>query len=178
MADVLPFGGREYCLLLSVMLLGRGADFLSTWVATPTLLLEANPLAKKLGWRWGSVVNIALCVGFAFFVLPAIIIATCSALVAAHNFQRAWLMRTMGETNYRDWYVERVSETRPTLYLFCLFGETVLTAALGGLLLYFSELAIIPFGIGMGIVAYAGAVTFYTLLALWRLRRADRWKTL
>ena len=177
MDDTVPFGSRTYLLMLVLLVFARGMDFLSTWVATPTLLLEANPLAKRLGWKWGSVVNIALCLGFAFFALPAIIITTCSVLVAAHNFQRAWLMRTMGETNYRDWYVERVSETRPTLYLFCLFGETVLTAALGGLLLYFSELAVIPLGIGMGILAYAGAITFYTLLALWRRRRAERWKT-
>jgi hypothetical protein len=173
-----PFGSREYCLWLGALLLGRGVDFLSTWVATPTLLLEANPLAKRLGWKWGAVVNFGLCVGFAVFALPAIIITTCSLLVAAHNFQRAWLMRTMGELNYRDWYVERVSETRPTLYLFCLFGETVLTAAVGALLLYFSDLAVIPFGVGMGIVAYATAVTIYTLLALWRLRRSEVWKPL
>ncbi len=178
MEDALPFGSREYGLLFLAILLGRGMDFLSTWIATPTLLLEANPLAKKLGWKWGAAVNFALCVGFAFFALPAIIITTCSVLVAAHNFQRAWLMRTMGEENYRDWYVERLSETRPTLYLFCLFGETVLTGAVGALLLCFSDLAVIPFGIGMGIIAYAAAVTFYTLLALWRLRRSERWKTL
>ena len=40
MQDVFPFGRREYCLFLGVMLLGRGADFLSAWVATPTLLLD------------------------------------------------------------------------------------------------------------------------------------------
>ena len=30
---------------------------------------------------------------------------------------------------------------------------------------------VVLFGIGAGIVAYGGAVAFYTLLALWRLRR-------
>ena len=178
MEDALPFASRGYCLLFLAIFLGRGADFLSTWIATPTLLLEANPLARKLGWKWGGAVNLAVCAGFAFFALPAIIITTCSVLVAAHNFQRAWLMRTMGEENYQEWFVERVIETRPSLYLFCLFGETALTGAVGVLLLCFSDLAVIPFGIGMGIVAYAVAVTFYTLLALWRLRRSERWKIL
>ena len=32
----------------------------------------------------------------------------------------------------------------------------------------------VPVGIGMGIVAYAVAVAFYTLLAIWRMRRAAR----
>ena len=31
----------------------RGMDFLSTWVATPNLVLEGNPIAKKLGWKMG-----------------------------------------------------------------------------------------------------------------------------
>ena len=89
MEDALPFGSREYGILLGLLLLGRGADFLSTWIATPNLILEANPLARRLGWKWGAAVNLALCVGFAFFALPAIIITTCSLLVASHNFQRA-----------------------------------------------------------------------------------------
>ena len=29
------------------------------------LVLEANPLAKKLGWRWGIPVNGVLCFAFA-----------------------------------------------------------------------------------------------------------------
>jgi Flp pilus assembly protein TadB len=37
--------------------------------------------------------------------------------------------------------------------------------------MYFSNLLLVPFGIGLGIVAYAVAVAFYTLLAVWRLRR-------
>ena len=47
-------------------------------------------------------------------------------LVAARNFQSAWLMRSLGEQAYRDWHVERIQETRVTLYLFCLAGNTLL----------------------------------------------------
>ena len=50
MDEWLRFGSREYCLLLLLMLFVRGMDFLSTWVTTPNLVLEANPLARKLGW--------------------------------------------------------------------------------------------------------------------------------
>src|SRR5205814_329307 len=89
------------------------------------------------------------------------------------NFQSAWLMRTLGEEAYRDWHVERVQETPITLYLLCLAGNTVLTAGVGAAVILFSERRVVPFGIGVGIVAYAGAVAFYTLLAIWRLRRAS-----
>ena len=59
--DTLPFGSRAYLRMLGLLLFGRGADFLSTWVATPNLVLEGNPLAKKLGWKLGAFVNLALC---------------------------------------------------------------------------------------------------------------------
>ena len=111
--------------------------------------------------------------------LSAIVVSTASVLVAARNFQSAWLMRSMGEGVYRDWHGQRMSETRLTLYLFCLAGNTLLTAAVGVALIMFSTtrnyVLIVPVGIGMGIIAYAVAVAFYTLLSVWRSRRRRRY---
>jgi hypothetical protein len=173
MDDFLPFPSRDYFLCLLLLILCRGMDVLSTWVATPNLVLEGNPVAKKLGWRWGLPINLGFCLLLAFWPLPAVVISTTSVLVAARNFQSAWLMRSLGEQVYRDWHVERIQETRITLYLFCLAGNTLLTAGVGAAVIYFSSMLLVPFGIGVGIMAYAGAVAFYTLLAIWRMRRAS-----
>src|SRR2546426_5033246 len=172
MDGFIPFASRNYCLTLALLLVSRGMDMLSTWVAPPNLVLEGNPIAKKLGWRWGLPINLAVCLALAFWPLPAIVISTTSVLVAARNFQSAWLMRSLGEQAYRDWHVERIQETRITLYLFCLAGNTLLTAGVGAAVIYFSNLLLVPFAIGVGIMGYAGAVAFYTLLAIWRMRRA------
>src|ERR1044071_8998261 len=172
MDDFLPFLSREYFLLLLLLLVARGRDVLSTWVATPNLLLEGNPIAKLLGWRWGLPVNFLFCVMMAFWPLPSIVLSTTSILVAARNFQSAWLMRSMGEEAYRDWHVARIQETRVTLFLLCLAGNTALFVIIGVLIIIFSKMELVLFGIGAGVVAYGGAVAFYTLLALWRLRRA------
>ena len=155
-----------------LLVFARGMDVLSTWIATPNLVLEGNPIAKKLGWRWGLPLNIGICFAMAFWALPAIVFSTTSVLVASRNFHSAWLMRSMGEHAYRDWHVERIQETRITLFLFCLAGNTLLTAGIGVAVVYFSAMALVPFAIGVGIVAYAGAVAVFTLLAVWRLRRA------
>src|SRR5438552_15520700 len=155
MDDFLPFPSREYFLMLLLLLVSRGMDMLSTWVATPTLVLEGNPIAKKLGWRWGIPINLAICGGLAFWPLPAIVISTSSVLVAARNFQSAWLMRSLGEHIYRDWHIHRIQETRITLYLFCLAGNTLLTAGVGAAVIYFSKMVLVPFAIGVGIFAYA-----------------------
>jgi small-conductance mechanosensitive channel len=175
MEDFVPFGSRVYALVFLLLIVARGMDFLSTWVATPNMVLEGNPIAKKLGWRWGIPLNVALCIGFAFWPLPAIVISTTSVLVAARNFQSAWLMRSLGEHIYRDWHVERVQETSVTLYLFCLFAQTALTAGVGAAVIFFSwDREPVVLAIGMGIIAYAIAVAFYTLLGIVRLRRADK----
>jgi len=173
--DFVPFASRTYGLLFLLLLIARGMDFLSTWVATPNLVLEGNPIAKRLGWKWGLALHFLLCVGLAFWPLPAIVISTASVLVAARNFQSAWLMRSLGEHLYREWHVERVQETSVTLYLSCLFGQTALTAGVGLAVIYFSnwERDLVPLAIGLGIVVYAAAVAFYTLLAIWRLRRSQ-----
>src|SRR5205809_4738679 len=110
MDEINPFGGRDYCLLFLLLVFARGMDFLSTWIATPNLVLEGNPIAKKLGWKWGTLLNLLLCLSFAMWPLPAVIIATTSLLIAARNFQSAWLMRSLGEETYRVWVVERIRE--------------------------------------------------------------------
>jgi hypothetical protein len=171
MDDLVSFASPEYWVLLAILAFARATDFLSTWVATPNLVLEGNPIAKFLGWKFGILINVAMCFGLAFWPVSAVAVSTTSVLVAARNFQSAWLMRSMGEEIYRDWYVTRVRETRITLYLFCLAGNTMLTAAVGFAVMYFST-RLVSFAIGLGVIGYSAAVAFYTLLATFRLRRA------
>lgn len=174
MDESVPFGSTEYLLWAVVLLFARGMDFLSTWIATPNLLLEANPLARRLGWKWGMLVNLAACLGLALLPLAAVVVATTSLLVAAHNFQSAWIMRTMGEESYRDWYLECARRTPLTVHLFCLLGQTGLAAIIGVALVMFGSDSIISLGAGFGLIIYGVTVLFYTLLSWWRLRRASR----
>lgn len=171
MEESVPFLSPQYFLFLAVMLFARGLDFLSTWIATPHLLLEGNPVARKLGWKWGAVVNLALCLSFALFPLPAIIIATTSVLVAAHNFDAAWLMRTLGEESYRLWISHQHLRTPVSLYLFCLFSKTILWGVVGLALFLFGNGRLVSTGIGFGMVGYAVAVLVYSSISVWRLRR-------
>lgn len=171
MEELVRFGGREYAFYLSVLLMSRGADFLSTWIATPRLVLEGNPIARRLGWKGGAMVNLLVCALFAVWPLASLMIATTSVLVAARNFQSAWLMRTLGEESYRDWYISQIRQTRLPLYLFCLGGQVFLPAMVGASLVVFYGGLLVPFAIGLGILGYAFAVLLYTSLALWRIRR-------
>jgi hypothetical protein len=160
-----------YLPMFGLLLFGRGADFFSTWLATPNLALEGNPLAKKMGWRFGTLVNLALCAGLAFWPETAVAATTASLLVAAHNFHLAWLMRSMGEEDFRHWFTQRALESGLPLRALCLLGETGATGLVGAGLLYWSPEESTAFAIGCGIVAYSFIVLFYTSLSFWRLRR-------
>lgn len=174
MDDPVPFASPAYFWMLGLLVFGRGMDFLSTWIATPNLVLEGNPIAKKLGWKWGGIINGVLCAGFAVLPLAAIIIATTSVLVAARNFQNASFMRALGEEGYRARYVEHLEQTSLSLHVLCLFLQAALTAGVGAALIYFTDAQLVGFGVGMGIVAYALAIALYSLLSVWRFRRASR----
>lgn len=173
MEDWIPFGSADYWMLLVPLVFARSMDLLSTYIATPNLGLEGNPIAKKLGWRWGGLLNVTICVVFAAWPMVAIILATTSILVAARNFSVAWHMRSAGEHNYREWYFNQMAQTPISLYLFCLGGQTALTALVGAALVMFSS-QLVPVAIGFGIIAYAAAVAFFTLLSIWRWRAAMR----
>ena len=52
MDEPVPFGSHVFNICFVLLLFARGMDILSTRIATPNLLLEANPLARKLGWTF------------------------------------------------------------------------------------------------------------------------------
>lgn len=165
MEIIVDAGSRWWWGSLVALLASRALDLLSTWISTPRLENEGNPLSRKLGWRGGIVFSVLISFGAAFVPLIAIILATTSFLIAAENFRSAWLMRTMGEHAYRDWYLRRVSETPRSLYLGCLLGKTLPFILLGVALAAGSGLRPIPFGMGVGMVGYGLAVLLYTWLA-------------
>ncbi|MEW6307289.1 MAG: hypothetical protein AB1705_27870 [Verrucomicrobiota bacterium] len=169
-----PFASADYFILLAVVVFSRAADFISTWIGTPNLELEANPLSRRLGWRGGVITHAVLALIVAMYPLPAIVLSTTSVLVAAHNFQSAWLMRALGEARYSLMVAEQMSQASWSLYVFCLFAQNLLIGGVGAAVMLFSGGREPVLAIGLGIVGYALVVVFYTLLSVWHGRRFMR----
>lgn len=168
--DILPFGSPAWWVFAGLALAGRAADLFSTYVATPNLALEGNPIARKLGWKKGIPLNLVVALAVGCQPLLAVAITTTSLLVAARNFQNAWLMRSMGEWRYRLWISERLDEAPPWLAALCFLAEAGLTSIPGIALLILGGDRLVPFGVGLGMTAYSAAVALFTMLALWRRR--------
>ena len=83
-------------------------------------------------------------------------------------------MRTLGEYEYRELFASRIGRKSFLLFLVCLFGETLLTALVGSMIVYFSPEDSIVFAIGVGILTFAVIVFFFTSLGMWRVRQQLR----
>ncbi len=83
--------------LIAAMAFARGLDFLSTWIVTPRLALEANPLMRRLRWGRMALVNVPLLALPLFHHGLAITLVVTSLLVAGTNLSGGALARGMGE---------------------------------------------------------------------------------
>lgn len=169
--EFVPAGSAAWWVFAGVVAAARAADLFSTWVATPGLELEANPLARRLGWRWGIPLNLVMTLASALWPMLAVSLATTSSLVAARNLQHAWLMRSLGETGYRLWFADRIASAPPRLVWLCFMGEAALTGGVGAALMVFGPAMLVPFAVGLGVFAYGAAVALFTGLSLWRFLR-------
>ncbi|HYE74981.1 MAG TPA: hypothetical protein VEF04_16690, partial [Blastocatellia bacterium] len=90
----------EHCLFV-LLLISRLGDIISTYLATPTLKLEANPLARRL--RWPFAVCTVLVSFIAYFnTFIAVVMLVPFLFVSASNLSRVWLIRALGEDAYLD----------------------------------------------------------------------------
>jgi len=71
-------------LLCALILLSRLGDIGSTYLVTPKLRLEANPIVRKLGW-WFAVATLLLCLVPYYWTPAGIIILIPSLMVSAAN---------------------------------------------------------------------------------------------
>jgi len=180
-AEFVPFGSQPWWRFTGLILAGRAFDLGSTFLATPRLRLEGNPIARRLGWRGGILLSVLMALIFGGWPLIAISLTTTSALVAARNFQHAWIMRSMGEAGYQSWFSERVWESPVWLVMGCHWAEALMAGLPGVSLLIWGEDTRVSLGIGLGLTAYGGAVAGFStwvLSHLWRDRlryqRSDR----
>lgn len=155
-----PFG-PAYWAGVALLLFARGLDFLSTWIATPSLLLEANPIARRLGWQGGIAVNLVVCLVAAAIPFVAVLISVTSVLVAARNFQAAWVSRTMGEYEFRDHLETQFSRANKRLVLGCVWAQGLLHGAVGVAVMLLTN-DLLAQAVGWGIVGFGLAIAVHS----------------
>ena len=87
---------RPLDILFALTLLSRVCDLLSTWLVSPRLLLESNPIVRRFRWPFGFL---TLGAAFLAYVQPemTVMLAVGSFLVAGNNCTKIAASRALGE---------------------------------------------------------------------------------
>ena len=118
-------------------LFARIGDIGTTFLVSPTFKVEANPIAKRLGWKFAfATMGLALVPYYSLH--GGIIILTVSLLVSGANACEAMLARFMGEEAYAALNRDAMRTLPMKLGLFLLCLPALFFAMLGGLMLVLS----------------------------------------
>ena len=85
--------------LAVLLFVSRAGDVGSTYLLTPTLRLETNPIVRRLGWWW-ALASFAVCAVPYWSLELAVMLVVPFLLVSAANTAQVWAVRTMGEGEY------------------------------------------------------------------------------
>jgi hypothetical protein len=155
-----------------LLLLARLGDVGSTYLVTPTLKLEANPIVRRLRWPFAGVTILAAVLPY--YSLPAgVAFLIVSLLVCASNTSRLWFLRTMGETEYHRLVIGIARRAPVGLSIFFCLLPALSMAMIGGVIFLFypSRQNDWGFWIGFGFIFYALVIGLYGSLAFLRYRK-------
>src|SRR5262245_21954572 len=162
-------------VLAGILLLARLADVGTTWLVSPRLRLESNPLVRGLRWPFAlATLLVCLVAYWSTTIAWAIIIA--SFLVSARNAGGIWMVRAFGEEDYYQHVVLAAARKGS-------FGWAIGSIALSSGFVFLTGAMVLwgsgGFGewgawSGLGIMAYAVAVAIHGALFMRRIFRQAR----
>jgi hypothetical protein len=123
-------------VLCALLLISRIGDIGTTYLATPNLVLEANPIVQKLGWRF-ALVTLGACV-FPYVHVPMAVTALIAfLLVSASNARTVWIARALGETAYAALLIDAARKSTLSRALIGVAASSFFVALAGGTVMLF-----------------------------------------
>lgn len=154
--------------LFAVILISRIGDILTTYIATPNLKLEGNPIVRKLRWPFAIASVFIAFIAYVDLGL-AVSAAVLFLLVCASNASKMWMMRVLGEDEYLKLYSSLVQRASLTFTLACTWAPSFFFFIVGIVIYAFTG------GVGHnaadGFFLYAFAIGFYGTVSQLRSRK-------
>ena len=159
------------------MAVARGLDFLSTWLVTPKLQLEANPLMRRAGFAWMALFNLPLLgLPLLHHGLSITFIVT-SLLAAGGNLVSGALARGMGEKRQAESQARAIKEMGVPAALAMNSAGGVVTCAGGAFLMALAGgMESHSWWGGLGVAMFGVVSLVHFNLAIMRLGRKARLK--
>ena len=151
-------------------------DIGSTYLITPKLKLEANPIMRKLGW-WFAIATLLVCLVPYYSTALGIVVLVPSLMVSAGNTGKIWFARAYGEDAYQELLLSVARRSRLSHALVPTIVAPAFVALMGLVLLLLSPDPTRDWGywFAIGFLAYAFAIGLHGSLFVVRLfRKASR----
>jgi hypothetical protein len=148
-------------LLAVLVLTSRIGDALSTYLLSPTLLLEMNVIVSRGGW---SIALLSLLVSLVPYYSTGlgVVVLTTSFLATGSNLSRCWVARALGEAEYRAIFLRAASRAKRSSALILVLASAACPAFVGSLLMWFSgSEAEWGYWFGLGIALYGVAIALH-----------------
>jgi hypothetical protein len=159
--------------LAALTLLARMGDVGSTYLATPRLVLEANPIVRRLGWPF-ALVSLLLAFTPYYNLAVGVVVLVASLLVASRNFGSLWLVRGLGEDRMLALQVEAARRRRFGEAFLWVLAESGFLALAAGLLTVLAAGSRGASAFAFGMLAYAIAILVHRTAYLRRIFRLAR----
>ncbi len=152
-------------LLFALLVISRGAHILTTYLITPRLTLETNPLIRRFGWRM-TVFSVVVCFVPYYNVTLGLLILVPSLFVAAGNSLQVWSSRAVGEEERKSRLLELTTKTKLSHAILSTWSSALFVGLAGLLLMLLSPDPRAAWGywFGMGLLVYALVVAIFRTL--------------
>jgi len=115
-------------------LISRLGDIGTTYLVSPTLRVEANPIARRFGWKYIFATALIALIPYRS-IHGGVLVLTASFLIAASNASEAMLARFMGEHNYAALNREAIQKMPVPLGLLLICSPAIFLMMLGLMML-------------------------------------------
>jgi hypothetical protein len=160
----------EHVLFVAV-LISRIGDIGTTYLVTPNLTLEANPIVRKFGWPYAFLTLLVAFVAY-WDAGIAIIFLVTSLLVCAWNSSQILTAKLFGEEGVGAMKMRMLLQLGFRRFFLYILLRMFFYAFIGGIIMFFYPS---PddwgFYIAMGFFAFVFAVLFHTGIASWKMFR-------
>jgi len=171
MNDFLRQGHNLEHVLALLILVARVGDIGSTYLATPTLKLETNPVARRLKWPMG-LLSLGLCLTPYYNTALAVMVLVPSLLVSASNLSRGWVAHAVGEEEMLAFLQRAVGHISRGKALAFTLGAGAFIVLAGGVLLVLSGgQQSWAYWFAWGMLLYGVVIGLYSSLFVLRLHR-------
>jgi hypothetical protein len=159
--------------LAALILVARIGDITSTYLATPHLVLEANPIARRLGWPFALLTLLLALIPY-YNTAAGVVVLVPSLLVASRNFGSIWLVRGLGEDRMLALQLEAARRRRFSEAFLGVLAESGFLALAAAILMALSGRSRGASLFALGILVWAIALLVHRTAHLRRIFRLAR----